>query len=111
MTKLKYIIDQKYDAYKIYEMLMEQDFSVVKYQSEWMEIDFNFAQKIAQSSEYSAVKSRIERIVEERYKILLSYMEKTLIGYQNSWDEINNNFFKRLTDLTTYQLQHKTFYC
>src|SRR3990167_8985137 len=92
-------------------MLMEQEESIAKYQSEEMEIDFSFALKISQAKDYWEVKKDIEKVVKQRYKILLKYLKKSSISYQQSWDEINNHFFQRLASLTKFPIQHHLFYC
>lgn len=49
--------------------------------------------------------------VEERYKGILQYLQKTTVFYQKSWDEINDEFFKVSEKITGCSWKHRVYYC
>lgn len=81
MTKLKFIIDKKYDAAMLKEFGLEPSFSAAK------------------------------KLANQEYKKSLKYLQKTKNLYQQSWDEVNNRFFGLLAKKTGYPLKYQTYYC
>jgi hypothetical protein len=49
--------------------------------------------------------------VEERYKKIGQFLQKTRVLYQKSWDEINDEFFRTTQGITCYAWKYKRYYC
>ena len=110
--KLKYIVDQKYDALMIYQILSSKNGIVdLKYQSENMDLDFEIVKKISKMKSFANIESEIEKIVSKRYLNSEKYLNLSIEMYQQSWNEINDAFFGRLAEVTKFPIQHKTFEC
>lgn len=112
MSKLKYIIDKKYDGLMIYQMLKAQKNEAgIKYQADMMGIGFKFAQKVAKKTNYKDIQEEIAKIVDAKYQKYLNGLKKSRQAYQKSWNQINDRFFVRLEKITNFPIQHKVFEC
>ena len=111
MSKLKFTIDQNYDARMIFVMLKNQRDKGIKYQAKTMGLDLELAKIISNAADYDSIKEDINEAVDKRYKSILTDMQKAKDSYQQSWDKIDDQFFNRLVEITDFPIQHEVFEC
>lgn len=107
--EIKFTINPHYDTQMILGMLNSKEW---QYRAKFMGIDLKLAEKFhfSKREEQTKIQNQITKIVENNYKLLTPYMEKTKFLYEESWKEIIKEFSSTI-EKVTYPWFYKEYIC
>lgn len=108
--KILLLIDQQQDSEALWSIFKGKDPAGLENRAKRMGFDTELAKEINRSNS-EETKEKVNRLIEDRYRKLLPYMEKSRDLYQESWDEITPEFFETVEKITDYPWFHKEFTC